>query len=77
MVFGRILRAWMPAIHPGMTKICIFMSVGDRKIMVHFVVTQYLPIHSSTKLQRFRDNYFGASCASRLYMLRTSGRQSV
>ncbi|GEM_PF-1920835 len=24
-VSGRILRAWMPAIHAGMTKLCIFM----------------------------------------------------
>jgi hypothetical protein len=27
-VFGRILRAWMPAIHAGMTKLSIFMFCG-------------------------------------------------
>ena len=27
-VSGRILRAWMPAIHAGMTEICIFMFCG-------------------------------------------------
>ena len=32
------LQTWMPAIHAGMTKICIFCSVGERKIMNHFVV---------------------------------------
>jgi len=26
----------MPAIHAGMTVICIFMFVGERKIMNHF-----------------------------------------
>jgi hypothetical protein len=27
-VSGRILRPWMPAIHAGMTKLCIFMFCG-------------------------------------------------
>jgi hypothetical protein len=27
-VSGRILHAWMPAIHDGMTKLCIFMFCG-------------------------------------------------
>jgi hypothetical protein len=27
-VSGGILRAWMPAIHAGMTVICIFMFCG-------------------------------------------------
>jgi hypothetical protein len=33
-----IPAAWMPAIHPGMTKILFSFSVGERKIMNHFVV---------------------------------------
>jgi hypothetical protein len=33
------LRTWMPAIHAGMTMICIFMFCRrERKIMNHFVV---------------------------------------
>ena len=32
------LRTWVSAIHAGMTTICIFISVGERKIMTHFVV---------------------------------------
>jgi hypothetical protein len=32
-VSGRILRTWMPAIHAGMTKVCTFISAGDRKIV--------------------------------------------
>ena len=31
------LRAWMPAIRAGMTKIAFSFSVGERKIMEHFV----------------------------------------
>jgi hypothetical protein len=27
-VSGRILRTWMPAIHAGMTKLCILMFCG-------------------------------------------------
>jgi len=38
-VSGRILRAWMPAIHADMTKASISCSVGERKLMNHFVVT--------------------------------------
>jgi hypothetical protein len=39
-VSGRILRIWMPAIHAGMTRsIFIFIFVGERKIMNHFVVS--------------------------------------
>jgi hypothetical protein len=37
-VSGRILRTWMPAIHAGMTKFAFSFSVGERKIMEHFVV---------------------------------------
>jgi hypothetical protein len=29
-VSGRILRIWMPAIHGGMTKLCIFIFWGRR-----------------------------------------------
>ena len=32
------LRTWMPAIHAGMTMICISCSAGERKIMNHFLV---------------------------------------
>jgi len=31
-VSGRILRAWMPAIHAGMTEICIFMFCGRARV---------------------------------------------
>jgi hypothetical protein len=41
-VSGRILRAWMPAIHAGMTKLYIFMLWGRRKLMNHFVVVSIL-----------------------------------
>jgi hypothetical protein len=43
-VSGRILRAWMPAVHAGMTEekfvICpyAFHVLGERKIMKHFVL---------------------------------------
>jgi hypothetical protein len=37
-VSERILRTWIPAIHAGMTKSSFSFSVGDRKIMNHFVV---------------------------------------
>jgi hypothetical protein len=53
-VSGGVLATWMPAIHAGMTKICIFMFWGERKIMNHFVLntlrhltqqpSDYLPI---------------------------------
>jgi hypothetical protein len=46
-VSGRILRTWMPAIHAGMTKLSILCSVGERKIMTHFVVTRYFLIDSA------------------------------
>jgi hypothetical protein len=36
-----ILRTWMPAIHAGMTKLSISRSVGERKIMNHFVVAHF------------------------------------
>jgi hypothetical protein len=32
------LRTWVPAIHAGMTKLCISSSADERKIMNHFVV---------------------------------------
>jgi hypothetical protein len=32
----RILRAWMPAIHAGMTKLSIFMFCGEREITESF-----------------------------------------
>jgi len=32
------LRTWMPAIHAGMTKCAFSFSVGERKLMKHFVV---------------------------------------
>jgi hypothetical protein len=41
-VSGGIRAAWMPAIHAGMTKILFSCSVGDRKIMNHFVVVNIL-----------------------------------
>jgi hypothetical protein len=35
-VSGRILRAWMPAIHAGMTEICVFMLLwASVKVMKH------------------------------------------
>jgi hypothetical protein len=37
-VSGRILRTWMPAIHTGMTKLCICMLCSQRKLMKRFVV---------------------------------------
>jgi hypothetical protein len=38
-VSGRILRAWMPAVHAGMTENCFFMFCGRaRMLMEHFVV---------------------------------------
>jgi hypothetical protein len=36
-VSGRILQTWMPAIHAGMTKSALSLSVGERKLMKHFV----------------------------------------
>jgi hypothetical protein len=38
-VSGRIPRPWMPAIHASMTKFEVSFSVGERKIMNHFVVS--------------------------------------
>ena len=32
------MRTWMPAIHAGMTIICIFSFVSKRKIMNRFAV---------------------------------------
>jgi hypothetical protein len=32
------LRAWMPAIHAGMTVTSVFIFVGEHKIINHFVV---------------------------------------
>src|SRR5713226_1343564 len=32
------LRTWMPAIHAGMTNSAFSFSVGERKLMNHFVV---------------------------------------
>jgi hypothetical protein len=29
-VSGRILRTWMPAIHAGMTKLCIFSQISPQ-----------------------------------------------
>ena len=48
-VSGRVLRAWMPAIHAGMTETAdgrrrssdvppFSSSVGERKLMNHFVI---------------------------------------
>jgi hypothetical protein len=37
-VSGCILHTWIPAIHAGKTKLSIFMFVGERKLMKHFVV---------------------------------------
>jgi len=37
-VSGRILRTWMLAIHAGMTASDFSLSVGERKLMNHFVV---------------------------------------
>ena len=37
-VSGRIPLTWMPAIHAGMTELTFSSSVGERKIMNHFVV---------------------------------------
>jgi hypothetical protein len=38
-VSGASCETWMPAIHAGMTKLSTFsFSVGERKIMNHFVV---------------------------------------
>jgi hypothetical protein len=36
------LRAWMPAIHAGMTNSEFSSSVSDRKIMNYFVVNYFL-----------------------------------
>jgi hypothetical protein len=36
-VSGSTLRAWMPAIHAGMTASDFSLSVGERKLMNHFV----------------------------------------
>jgi hypothetical protein len=36
-VSGPILRTWMPPIHAGMTKFAFSFSVGEHKIMNHFV----------------------------------------
>jgi hypothetical protein len=36
-VSGRILQTWMPAIHAGMTKSALSLSVGEHKLMNHFV----------------------------------------
>jgi hypothetical protein len=38
-VSGRIPRPWMPAIHASMTKFEVSFSVGERKIINHFVVS--------------------------------------
>ena len=38
-VSGRILQTWMLAIHAGMTKSALSLSVGERKLMKHFVAT--------------------------------------
>jgi hypothetical protein len=38
-VSGRIQRSWMPALHAGTTKSSFSCSVGERKLMNHFVVT--------------------------------------
>ena len=32
------IRTWIPAIHPGMTEIRFSASVGERKLMNHFVL---------------------------------------
>jgi hypothetical protein len=32
------LRTWIPAIHAGMTKSAFSFSVGERKLVKHFVV---------------------------------------
>ncbi|HSF58929.1 MAG TPA: hypothetical protein VLD83_12725 [Candidatus Binatia bacterium] len=37
-VSGRILRTWMPAIHAGMTKLCIRMCCSQFKLMNRFEV---------------------------------------
>jgi hypothetical protein len=36
-VSGRIPQTWMPAIHAGMTKSALSLSVGERTLMKHFV----------------------------------------
>jgi hypothetical protein len=43
-VSGHILRTWMPAIHAGMTEICISCPVGERKLMKRFVVKVLFPV---------------------------------
>jgi hypothetical protein len=45
-VSGRILRAWMPAIHADMTKTPFSFSVGERKLMKRFVVAELIYINS-------------------------------
>jgi len=37
-VSGSILGNWMPTVHTGMTKFAFSFSVGECKIMEHFVV---------------------------------------
>jgi hypothetical protein len=38
------VQIWMPAIHAGMTKICIFMFYGERKVMNNFVVKNFVSV---------------------------------
>jgi hypothetical protein len=41
-----ILADWMPAIHAGMTMICLLCSVGERKLTKHFVMRDFFSVKS-------------------------------
>jgi hypothetical protein len=63
-VSGGILHTWMPAIHAGMTKISISCSVGERKIMNHFVVSKTLNLEPGTRNRWPAAGYGCTSCVN-------------
>ena len=77
-VSGRILRAWMPAIHAGMTEaadgqkprrtlaaawrdVPFSCSLGERKIMDHFVVNRSTALFPELFYPAARDEFFQRS----------------